>query len=466
MSSRRSRCRSRAALLAPLTALVLAVAPLAPAATAASVPRFSLSTSAVAVPAGGTATVVLTLASTSPSGAAVVVRALPAGVTPSAARLDSRHWQVVLTATGGAPTAVSLAQVALRVSSTQRTASLAVAVVGAAPPVTTPPVTTPPVTTPAPSVRDVLLRPDNPYQVTARGGTAVYGVTVNRTGWSGPVDLTVDEAPSGWSASFAPDPTSASTNLYVVVPATAAPGDYVIRFSGSSGTVKATSLVLAHVPDPQLVVVPYGWILTDSSGVAQFEVDLRVFDDREPGGTALTIAGLPAGAGYVVAPTATAGRVAVTLTVYYGTVPGSYAIELVGTKGARTTRVPMRLLVGSLGATTGSFRFAVTAVPPTAGEVRGWGLSAQPAAWSTPRGTAVSFDVTVRPTGGFADPIDVSLGLPSGWGATFAATTVANVFRVTVGVPSTATVSPYSLVLLTTSGTLSASVNLGVTVSA
>ena len=108
--------------------------------------------------------------------------------------------------------------------------------------------------------------------------------------------------------------------------------------------------------------------------------------------------------------------------------------------------------------------FTPTYVTPVPGEAPGYALTASPGAPAFVRGGSTVVDVTVAPKGGFVSPIYATLNLPSGWLVTY--TTIAtNVFRMTITVPTTSGTGSVSLPLVTSSGTLSATITLNGSVS-
>src|SRR5207249_138652 len=82
-------------------------------------------------------------------------------------------------------------------------------------------------------------------------------------------------------------------------------------------------------------------------------------------------------------------------------------------------------------------------------------LSASPSSRNVPPGTSTSYTVTINPTGGFADPVSLSVtGLPAGASGSFAPnpTTTSSALSVTTSTSTPA--GTYTATITGTSGTL------------
>jgi uncharacterized membrane protein len=241
-----------------------------------------------------------------------------------------------------------------------------------------------------------------------QGGSTKYSVTITPTGgFTDPVTLSVSAGlPSGASGSFDPNPATASSTLSVTTSSSTPTGAYTLTIKGvsSSGTLTHTttvSLVVNPPPDFTLSASPasrtviqggpttYGVTITPTGG----------FTDP----VTLSVSGLPSGADGSFTPNpATGASSTLSVTTKPSTPAGTYTLTIQGVSGSGTLTHT----------TTVSL---VVNVPPD------FTLSASPASRTVIQGGPTSYGVTISPTGGFTDPVtlSVSAGLPSGASGSF-----------------------------------------------
>jgi len=81
-------------------------------------------------------------------------------------------------------------------------------------------------------------------QTVAPGGSTSYSLTFNRTGnFSGLIAQSVSGLPSGTTATFTPNPASASSTLSVTTTSSTPPGNYTVTITGQSGDLTRTTAV-------------------------------------------------------------------------------------------------------------------------------------------------------------------------------------------------------------------------------
>ncbi len=456
------RRRAAMALAAVGLASVVTVSTNASAA-AAAVPRFTLETSTVELPAGGRAVLPITFASNRVGALRWSMSGLPAGVNASIACSSGRRCNITLLASTTAPNALVNVAVVFASTTARRSNTFTLAVTGQLPPPPPPPPA--PVPTSPPPVAPVapqsfVLRPGNLIATGLPAGDVAFPLFIDRAGWVGRVALTLESKPNGWNAAFLPtNPVlNASSTLLLSVPAGTPNGDYPARIRATSATMSVDATLVVRVRFGQLSLAVTSAPALSSSGSGQFVVDVRSVDEPTRAVT-LGVEGLPAGVSVVYSSNPSIGPVAVNFTAAASVPSGSYPINFVASRDDLVLRVASVLVVP----VRVVFTFTPTAVAGTGAP--GYLLSSTPGALTLQRGAAASFDITVTPVGGFVSPIDVSLGVPAGWGVAYG-TLGANQFRITISPSSTATLGTVSLPLSTSSGVLAASLTLAATVIA
>jgi hypothetical protein len=436
------------------------------AAAAAAVPRFTLGAAAVDLPSGGTASLPIVFDSNRVGTLRWSMSGLPAGVNASIKCVTGRRCDVTLQAATNAPDARTNVAVVFTSATARRSTTFALAVHGQAPPPpppapapTTPP-TTPPTVPVAVAPQTFVLRPGNLIATGLPAGDVAFPLFIDRAGWVGTVALTVETKPSGWNAAFLPvNPVlNASSTLVLSIPAGTPNSDYPVRIRATSATMTVDATLVVRVRFGQLSLTVTSAPSLSTSGSGQFVVDVRSVDEPTRA-VALSVEGLPAGVSVVYSSNPAIGPVAVNFSATPAVPAGSYPITFVASRDDLVLRVASVLVVP----VRVVFTFTPTAVAGTG--TPGYLLSSTPGAVTLQRGAAAAFDITVTPVGGFVSPIDVSLGVPVGWGVAYG-TLGANQFRITVSAPSSAALGTVSLPLYTSSGALAASLTLAATVTA
>lgn len=453
-------------ILLGLVPIGLAATGSSPAQAAQRIPATTIAPRGITILAGSNATLSLAFASSRPSNVSFVVEALPSGV--SAELGCSAPWlcAVTLRAAQSAPEATSLVEIVLRSGSSNRRVPFALHVkpVAIAPPPTTTPTPVTVTTVPGTAGRSLSLRPVALITTIRPGTRASFNINIVRNGWSGPVAMVVDSLPPSWRAAYIPNPSSSDlVTLILDTPTNAAVGDYPIRISGRSDALLAESILVVRLRAPEIAMT----LLSSGpavipGGTTRYLLDVRSTDDpNRP--VNVRAEGLPLGVTASINPNPTIGTVTADISVGMTVSQAVYGFSFVASvDGAADVRLPVFLSV--LSQTTSSFRFQPTRVTPVPGDPVGYGLSASTGTVSLSRGTPSSFDVTVVPKGGFADPIDVSLATPTAWSISWAAVGP-NVFRVTILATSAAATGNTTLSLATVSGALAASLTLSAVVS-
>ena len=460
--------------LAALTLTAATLAATGPAGASASavlaVPKIALGVRSVIVQAGSTAEVPVQFA-TRKGPLQWTTVGLPRGVTAAIACPSARRCNVTLRALASVfastPTTVELVFSSVG-AETRLAFLLAVQSPNVAPAPTLAPVATLPPTTVAAAEPNTVaraafepftMRADNLVATGLPGGDTAFRINLARSGWSGPISLVVETTPLGFRAAFSPvNPIRQdSTTLILSAPSSAANADFPVKVIATSASARAELTLVARIRFPQIALTAGIPTPLTATGTTQYALDARSVD--EPGSpVTLSIESVPSGVTVAFSSNPAIGGVLATLTVAASVAAGSYAFNFVGTRGLLVTKTAAVLVVPPRVV----FTFTPTLVANSGS--KGYGLSAIPASVSIARGTGASFDVTVGPTGGFVDPIFVTPLVPAGFVISYGSLGP-NLFRVSVTAPSTAPVGYYEMTLQTSSGTVSASLLLGITVT-
>jgi hypothetical protein len=211
------------------------------------------------IAAGQNASYTITLARTSFTGAVdLAVSGLPAGATA---------------AFSPDPTAGGSSVLAINTLANTAPGSSTLTISGTAPGVTIAPVTVNLTVTLAPSVR--LSATPTAQNVTA-GQSASYTITLQRTNFTGAVDLAVNGAPAGTTASFSSDPTTGTSS--------------VLTITTTVGTPAGTNIVMVSATASGVAIVPLTVSLTVTPPVG-LPVITGFAPTRGPVGTRVSIAG-------------------------------------------------------------------------------------------------------------------------------------------------------------------------------
>jgi subtilase family serine protease len=276
----------------------------------------------------------------------------------------------------------------------------------------------------------------------ASTGTGTLTVA-DQNGFTGSVNLGVTGLPSGVTAAFSPTATITSSKVtFTVGPSTPA-GSYPLTVNGTSGSLSGTTVITLTVVSPSFSLSTSPASLTVPRSTSGSST-LTVLDQNGfTGSVNLGVTGLPSGVTAVFSPAATITSSKVTFTVGPSTPAGSYPLTVNGTSG-------------SLSGTTA---LTLTVVSPS------FSLSTSPASLTVPRSTSGSSTLTVLDQNGFTGNVNLGVtGLPSGVTAAFspAATITSSKVTFTVG-PSTSAGS-YPLTVNGTSGSLSGTTVITLTV--
>ncbi len=303
---------------------------------------------------------------------------------------------------------------------------------------------------------DFTLSASPVSRLVLQGASTTYWIEVGQIGtFTGVVTFSVSGLPSGVTGSFSPaSVTGPGTSVLTINTTGSTPvgGPYPLTVTGTSGALVHTDLVALSVTpatDFLLSAAP-GSQSTVQGGSADYTVTVAASGGFS-GTVSFAVTGLPTGSSATFTPSTVTGSGSTVMRVTTtGSTPvgGPYTLTVTGTSGALSHTASVALSV------TGAADFA---------------LSATPSSQSTVQGGSADYTVTVTPSGGFSGVVSFGVtGLPTGSSVTFTPATVtgsgSTLMKVTT-TGSTPVGGPYTLTVTGTSGALShtASVALSVT---
>ena len=264
------------------------------------------------------------------------------------------------------------------------------------------------------------------------------------------VNLTLSGVPAGVTASFnwaVAAPTSPVT-LYVTAGATAVPGNYAVKVTGTTGTTTSATTITLTVTKPSFSLTPSAGSFTLQVGENAWNRPVAIAVTNPiglPGGVSLTASGVPAAVTAAFA-TVDASTTNLTFKTSATTLPGTYPVTVTGTSGVATNSTTVMLTI----------------------QGAGFSLSSSVGSLTLPvGGTSASSTIGVVGQNGFTGSVNLSVTVvPNGITAAFssASTTTNSVLTFT---PSSAAVpGTYVATVTGTSGTLTSATTIALTVQA
>ena len=213
-----------------------------------------------------------------------------------------------------------------------------------------------------------------------------------------------------------------------------------IGYSSSACTAQVPSFSLAASPASRTITAggstTYTATITPSGGFT--------------GNVALSVSGLPVGAGGTFSPASVSGSGPSTLTIATSatsTPAGTYTLTITGASGSLASSATVTLIVN-------------TPVNPD------FSLAASPASQTVTAGSGTSYTVTVGALNGFSGSVALGTGsLPAGVTATFNPASVTGSGNSTLTVSTSATAASGTITITGTNGSLSHSTSVQITVN-
>ena len=270
-----------------------------------------------------------------------------------------------------------------------------------------------------------------------QGTSSAATVYVNdQYGFTGSVNLSVSDLPSGVTASFSANPTTGLSNLTFVASSSATPGQTVVTITGTSGSLTATTTLNLGVFVPTFTLSSSGLNLGQgsSSNTNVYVTDQYGFN----GIVTFTVSGLPAGVTASFSPNPTTTYSAVTFTATNTASVGQSVVTITGTSGSITATTTINLGV-----------FAPTFTLSGGGSV------------GVGQGTSTGTYIYVNNQYGFTGSVNLSVsGLPSGVTASFSLNPTTSQSVLTFTASSSANIGHTPVTITGTYGSITSSVNI------
>lgn len=364
---------------------------------------------AIRVNAGGVASFPVTVRSAKGTVRPVFdVDGLPNSIDAEIERLSSSRYRLDLFVPANAPSSNAVYTLIGRSGRRQRTALFRLVVVGRTavptptlPPVTVaptlPPTTPPVIVTPVPQPVNFGISPERTEYSANTDEQVGIRINVDRSsGYTGPVQFTLLNAPRGIVAGYLPNPSTGGTVLYLTPKSDTPAGRYVMTIVGSAGsTQKAVLVALTVKVTGEFAMLASPTTVTRTTpGTSNYVINVGTSLPVRPTVT-YSVEGLPGGttARFNVNDTDKSPTLSVTTTAQ--TPNGTYNLIITGRSGSVVKQIQVQLVVNQ---------------SPV-----GFTTSADTDTIAIPRGQSRQIILTIRPSGGFTGSIATALSnLPAG----------------------------------------------------
>jgi hypothetical protein len=277
------------------------------------------------------------------------------------------------------------------------------------------------------------------------GGSTNYGVTINPTnGFGGQVSLSVAGLPTGATGSFSVNPATSSSTLTVTTGASTPLGTYSLTITGTSGSLTHTTTVSIVVSTPDFTLTPSPTSRTVTQGSpTTYGVTINPINGFS-GPVSLSVSGLPVAAVGSFSPNPATTLSTLSVTTDVTSPAGTYTLTVTGTSGSLTHTTTVTLVV----------------VAPD------FSISATPASQTVKQGASTSYTATISPINGFSGQVSLSVsGLPTGATGTFGTNPATTTSALSITTLSTTPAGTYTLTITGTSGSLTHTTTVSLTVN-
>lgn len=278
-----------------------------------------------------------------------------------------------------------------------------------------------------------------------QGSTSSSYVYVNGSnGFNGNVTLSVSGLPSGVTANFGNNPVTYSSQLSFSATSAAPTGTYAVTVTGTSGSSTASTTIALTVATPSFTLSANPNAVTLNQGALTNGYLYMNGVNGFTGAVSLSASNLPAGVTVSFGSNPTSSYyTGFTITASSSATPGTSTVTITGTSGSLTASTTM----------------TITVTGPT------FALSAAPGSIYILPGATVTSSVAVVPVKGFGSNVTFSIsGLPSGVTAAWNPSSSSTSSVLTLTADSTAAAGKTTAVISGTSGALTVSAHLQVTV--
>jgi subtilase family serine protease len=279
-----------------------------------------------------------------------------------------------------------------------------------------------------------------------QGASGSTTITINPVnGFSGSVNLTASGLPSGVSVSFATNPATTTSLLTLSASNAAATGTFTVTVTGAAGSLSSKATITVKVNpsgDYTLSGSPISVnVAQGAKGTSTITVTpLSGFS----GSVSLSASGLPSGITAAFNPTSTTTASTLTLTASSTATLGTFTVTVTGTSGSLSH---------------------VTTISVTVTPLPNFALSASPNSSSLARGGKVTSTITVTPQNSFTGSVNLSAsGLPRGVTASFSPASTTGSSTLTLSARNNASTGTFSIRISGTSGSLTHTTTISLTV--
>lgn len=303
------------------------------------------------------------------------------------------------------------------------------------------------------SVKDFSLSSNPSSQTVTAGTNASYTITANAlNGFSGTVSLSVGSTcPAGLTCTLGATSISAGNSTTLTISGTSSvttKSTFTVTVTGTASglthTTNAGLTVNPPAPDFSLSGSPAGQTVTAGAGTS-YTVTITP-SGGFTGSVSLSVSGLPSGATGSFTPNPATSSSTLNITTSSSTPAGTSTVTITGTSGSLTHTTTVSLTVN---------------VPPD------FSLAATPASQTVTAGTGASYTVNITPSGGFSGSVTLNAsGFPTGVTVGFSPNPATSSSSMTVTTASSTAAGTYTLTITGTSGTLSHTTTVSLTVNA
>ncbi|HEY6849260.1 MAG TPA: hypothetical protein VI320_24050 [Terracidiphilus sp.] len=354
----------------------------------------------------------------------LAVSGLPAGVTSALANLNS-----------------STTRLMFKVASTATPGTYPVKVTGASGSVTSS--TTIALTIPTPNFTLSSTTSDLALLVGGSAETSTIEVA-NQNGFASSVSLAASGVPAGVTATFSWTVTTSKSVLTFKAASTTAPGTYAVTVTGKSGALVRTTALVLTIPQPAFTMTSSASSLELIMGSSVSTKITVTGANGSSSNVSLQATGLPTGVTAMFSPPATSSVSELTFLAAANTIAGTYSVTVTGTSGSATHATTIAVVIPRPG-------FSLSPSPSSLSVLAG--------------GSGASSTISVAATNGFNSPVALTVsGLPAQTSAIVSRASGGGASTVLFAAASGAAPGTYELTVTGTSGTLTATTTVALTV--
>ncbi|WP_187143402.1 FG-GAP-like repeat-containing protein [Terriglobus albidus] len=260
-------------------------------------------------------------------------------------------------------------------------------------------------------------------------------------GFSGNVNLSVSGLPSGVTATFSPNPTTGSSQITFAAASSVAVGQYPLTITGTSGSKTVTMTMTLGVYTPTFTLSGYGASIGQGTSGSGYVYVNTQYGFSSP--VTLSATGVPSGVTATFLSNPTTGSTTITFAASSSAATGQYPITITGTSGSLTATTTLTLSVYAPSFTLYSYGVSMG------------------------QGSTASGYVYVNSQYGYPGSVTLSAsGLPAGLTASFTTNPTTSSSQVSLTSSSALAPGQYPITITGTSGSLTATTSLVVSVYA